>query len=204
MASTGLEKYIQLIKSHMPQGWVWDGKNDKNSTFYKLISSLAPEFLRLEERADEFIDDFFPDGTFHMLEDWERLLGLPDECDPDGATTIQERRNRVLQVLTTRGGQNEAFFVTLASNFGYDIDVIEVKDNPPFRAGYARAGDRLTNGDWVYAFIVEAPADSVVRFRAGQSRAGDRLLTVQSSVLECLLNKYKPAHSIVLFSFGEF
>ncbi len=114
----------------------------------------------------------------------------------------RERRQRVLQVLTTRGGQNEAFYKQLASNFGYDIDVVGVEDQPPFRAGYGRAGDKLTNGDWRYTFIIEAPSDAFVRFRAGQSAAGEPLLKVQNEVLECLMEKHKPAHAIVLFSFG--
>jgi len=204
MAHSGLNKYKDLLRGLLPKGWAWEAKGNPESVFYKLIESLANEFARLDERGDQFINDLYPDNTLLMLEDWERLLGLPDECDPGTATTIQERRNRIIQLLTTRGGQNKDFFKTLAANFGYDIGVIDVSDQPPFRAGQGRAGDRLTNGTWRYAFVVTAPADSVVRFRAGQSRAGDRLLVVQNDTLECLLNKYKPAHSIVLFSFGTF
>lgn len=188
----------------MPQGWAWQRKNDKDSNIYKLTSSLALEYCRVEDRAADLLNEADPQTTLEMLTDWERLMGLPDECSPDEELSIQERRNRVIQVLTTRGGQNEAFYKQLASNFGYDIDVLEVKDQPPFRAGQGRAGDRLTNGSWRYAFIVSAPADSVVKFRAGQSQAGDPLLKVQNDTLECLMEKHKPAHAIVIFSFGDF
>ena len=195
-------KYFRLIKKLFPTGWAWDAKDDKSTDMSKLLNSLAYEPCRVDDRALELINEVFPDTTLELLTDWERFLGLPDECDPDGATTIQERRNRVIQVLTTEGGQNADYFKRLAANFGFDIDVIEVSDQPPFRAGQGRAGDKLTNGDWRYTFIIEAPSDSIIRFRAGQSSAGDPLLKVSNEVLECLIQRDKPAHTIALFSFG--
>lgn len=207
MAASGLneKRYSKLFRKLLPQGWAWDRKGDTDSTLYQLSSSLSLEFCRVEDRSQELLNEADPQTTLEMLSDWEALLGLPDECSPtDENLSIQERRNRVIQVLTTRGGQNEEFYRNLASNFGYDIDVITVSDQPPFRAGEARAGDRLTNGSWRYAFIIAAPADSVVRFRAGQSQAGDPLLSVQNDVLECLIEKHKPAHAVAIFSFGNF
>lgn len=207
MATTSIsaKKYQNLLRKLLPQGWAWLAKDEPGTDMYKLTASAPLEFCRIEERSFDLLDELDPQTTFEMITDWERLLALPDECAPeDENLSIQERRNRIIQVLTTRGGQNALFYKQLASAFGYDIDVIDVKDNPPFRAGYGRAGDRLTNGDWRYAFIVEAPTDSVVRFRAGQSSAGDPLLKVQNEVLECLFNKHKPAHTIAIFSFGDF
>lgn len=206
MATTSIKqkRYTNLFKKLMPQGWAWQRKYDIDSNLTKLSESLSPEYCRVDDRALDLLNEADPQTTLEMLPDWERLLGLPDECSPDEVLSIQERRNRVMQVLTTRGGQNADFYQKLASNFGFDVDVIEVSDQPPFRAGQGRAGDRLTNGEWRYAFIISAPADSVVRFRAGQSQAGDPLLSVQNDVLECLMEKHKPAHAVVIFSFGDF
>lgn len=203
--SINQKKYLNLLRKLMPDGTLWAAKYDRASNMSKLLESLSYEAYRVEERGLDLIREANPASTIEMLGDWERVLGLPDECSKNNQVlSIQERRARVLQVLTTRGGQNVDFYKTLASNFGFDISVIEVKDQPPFRAGIARAGDRLTNGDWRYAFIIQAPTDSVVRFRAGQSSAGDPLLKVSNSVLECLMQKHKPAHTIVIFTFGSF
>ncbi len=202
MATTCIIKYRNLIRKLFPTGKAWNNKSVSSAVLYKLIQSLASEPCRIEARVDDLLKEVDPNTTFELLEDWERLLGLPDECDHNAdEMTLQERRQRVIQVLTTRGGQNEAFYKQLASNFGFDIDVIEVQDQPPFRAGISRAGDKLTNGDWRYAFIVKVPSSSLIKFRASLSRAGDPLQVVTNQTIECLLNKYKPAHSIVLFSF---
>lgn len=202
MASTGIvSRYSRLLKSLLPDGWVWEAKTRKSSNLSKLLSSMAEEYARIEDRGATLIKESNPATTFELLPDWERVFGLPDECAPDEVLTLQQRRQRILQLLTTRGGQNKSFYQTLASQFGYDVDVIEVSDQPPFRAGQGRAGDRLTNGVWRYAFIIQAPADSIVRFRAGISTAGERLLLVQSSTLQCLIEKYKPAHAVAIFTF---
>ena len=205
MATSGLilEKYRKIIRDLFPRGFAWESKNEKNTTLRKLIDSLGFEPCRIEEAASAFIDDVFPDTTTNLLEDWERLLNLPDECEPSPENlTIEERRQRVIQVLTTLGGQNVDFFQTLVSNFGLDIDVIDVEDQPPFRAGQGRAGDRLTNGNWRYAFIVTAPVENAEVFRAGQSRAGDRLRSFSNPTIQCLINKHKPAHTIAIFRFA--
>lgn len=202
MATPSLvSRYARLLKNLMPTGWFWESKNRKGSNLSKLLNSMAEEYARIEERAYDLIKESNPSTTFELLPDWERVFGLPDECAPDETLTLQQRRQRILQLLTTRGGQNKAFYQTLASQFGFDVDVIEVSDQPPFRAGYGRAGDRLTNGLWRYAFIIQAPADSIVRFRAGISTAGERLLLVQNSTLQCLIEKYKPAHAVAIFTF---
>lgn len=204
MAITGLKKrYFDLIRSLLPDGWAWDAKNQKSSNMYKLLAGMTEEFTRIDERAMALVRESNPATTFEMLPDWERVFGLPDECSPNEALTLEQRRQRILQLLTTRGGQNKAFYQQLAANFGFDVGVIEVTDQPPFRAGQARAGDRLTNGVWRYAFIIQAPSDSVIKFRAGKSSAGDRLLLVQNTTLQCLIEKYKPAHSVAIFTFDS-
>lgn len=202
MANTTLrQKYLKLVKRLFPRGYAWERIRDKDSNLSKLSDAYADELCKIDERALELIREVDPRSTVELLEDWERLLGLPDECDGQEDKTIQERRTRIIQLLTTRGGQNEQFYKELASNFGFEVDVISAEDQPPFTAG-SKAGDRLTNGPWRYAFVINAPADFLVRFRAGQGAAGDPLVKVGNDTLQCLMEKYKPAHTIVLFSFG--
>ncbi|MBE9542508.1 MAG: DUF2313 domain-containing protein [Proteobacteria bacterium] len=201
MATTSL-KYRKLLRKLLPGGWAWQAKSITDTDFNNLVNALSEEPCRVEAAAFALVDDVYPDASIDLLPDWERVLNLPDECDPDTVQTIAQRQNRVVQVLTTTGGQNAAFFLELAARFGFDPNEIEVNDHVPFRAGQARAGDAITNGDWIFAFTVSAPVSlgNLTYFRAG-SKAGDRLLTATNATLECLLQKHKPAHTIVLFSF---
>lgn len=195
-------EYRKALTKLFPRGKAWESLESPDANLFKLLGSYSTELCRIDDRAKALIEEVDPRTTVELLVDWERLLGLPDECDNAIDQTQQERRNRVIQVLTTEGGQNEQFYKDLASNFGIDADIISAEDQPPFTAG-SRAGDRLTNGLWRYAFIVVAPSDFLTRFRAGQGSAGDPLVKVGNDTLQCLIEKHKPAHTIALFSFGE-
>ena len=72
----------------------------------------------------------------------------------------------------------------------------------PFRAGRSTAGDALSNGDWIYAFTVHAAGEIMRRFCAGRSTAGEKLRDWGEGPLECIINKYKPAHAVALFAYA--
>ena len=132
-------------------------------------------------------------------EDWERVYGLPDACArPE--RLLQEEIQLLALAFTERGGISRTWLKHYAALAGYDVDIAEYL---PFRAGGSRTGDPLTNGAWVHAFRVRAPGDPVRDFRAGQSRTGDPLRVWGDSMLECIINKYKPAHSAALFTYQE-
>lgn len=133
------------------------------------------------------------------MEDWERVYGLPGECArPD--KLLQERIQLLALAFTERGGISPAWLRHYAALGGYAIGVEEFR---PFQAGRSQAGDPLTNTPWEHALRVIAPGDPSREFRAGQSQAGDPLRWWGDSMLECIINKYKPAHTVALFTYQE-
>lgn len=202
-------KYREIIRKLFPRGRAWN--NILDDTFGGLISGLANEAARIEERGFDFLKEMDPNQTFEMIDDWERLLKIPDECTPTEGDppTLYERRVRILQKLTTGGGQSRAFFKLIAQQLGYDTDVLDVVNFKDFRAGEGRAGDRISNSTdpdgevnpagWAYTFAVKAPASLSRKFLAGQGRAGDRLTLTENATLECVIRKFAPAHVTVLF-----
>jgi len=178
---------------------------------------MAVEYCRIEDRGANLLDEIGPLTTFELLEDWEQLLGIPDECTPDGQT-IDERRLQVAQKLGTLGGLNANYLIHIASLLGFDIEI----ENPvPFRVGIARVGDELTNNDirdtfrvgvnrvgdqlnvfgWQFYFIAKIPASELSEFRVGENRVGDRLVETGNALLQCTIRKLKPANSGVVFRF---
>ena len=202
MASPLVLKYKDLTKKFFPTGWAWRGK--KGGVFDQLLESIAGEPARVEDRIIHFIDEMDPNRTFELLETWERLLGIPDECTPANSNpSTYERRVRIIQKLSTGGGQSPAFYQLIASQFGYDANIIDVINYQPFRVGYARVGQPLSNtAAWAFTFTVQAPAALVRYFRTGQSSVGERLVLLENETLECVIRKFAPAHVTVLFSFG--
>jgi len=131
------------------------------------------------------------------VEDYERVYGLPDACVLPGRT-YQERLAALAIAVMERRGISRAYFVRLAKLIGYSINITEYK---PFTAG-SRAGEALTNGGWPFAWCVQAPAETVRRFAAGRSCAGEALAEWGDAYLECVMRRFSPAHTVVLFAYG--
>lgn len=175
---------------------------------------MAEEPARVEERGYTFVNEFNPMQSFEMLDNWEEMLRIPDECTPTSyEPSLYERRVRVLQKLTTGGGQSAAFFKLIMAQLGYDIDVLGVENFRDFRVGISRVGERLTNSTnpdgstsetgWAFTWAVRGPPGLSRPFLVGQGVVGDRLRLVTNETLECVIRKFSPAHTTVLFFYEE-
>jgi uncharacterized protein YmfQ (DUF2313 family) len=172
--------------------------DEPQSTLTKSFEAMAEELARIDGRAGQLLAEWDPQTAFELLDDWERVLGLPDDC-VQGPQTLEERRAAVLNKLTLIGGQTKEFYVKIAAKLGV---IVTCRDFAEFRAGFSAAGDPVSNGDWVHAVEIAAPEVSVQLFRAGRSTAGDSLATWGNEKLECALNDQAPAHAIMVFTYG--
>lgn len=192
----GVEKYVEFLYSLMPRGLAFS--RDPNSFTFKMIEGIAEELYRIEIRGNNILDEADPRTTNELLPDWERALGLPDDCTGEGPT-LQARRNEVLAKLTGIGGINKQFYIDLAASLGFPITIREYR---PFYVGRASVGDPLSNGPWRYTWQVNAPAATYLRFSVGQSAVGEPLVYAANDTLQCAIDKRKPAETIVLFAFN--
>lgn len=195
--SHSVEEYTQLLRNLLPPGKAFP--RERGTNLEQLLTGMAAELARVEARADVLAIEVNPLDTSELLPDWERAAGLPDKCAGILETTQQGRRNALLAKLTSTGGQSVAYFISVAKSLGYEITITEFR---PFRAGLSSAGDPLTNGDWVYAWRINAPDTTIIEFKAGLSAAGEALRTWGNDTLECKINQLKPAHTITLFGYG--
>ena len=83
-----IKKYAGLIRKLFPLGKAWESLLEST-----LFDGLAVEFGRVDDRTNELLTELDPLTSNELLSDWETLLGLPDECTPEGQT-LQERRDQ--------------------------------------------------------------------------------------------------------------
>lgn len=192
------EEYAQLLKNLLPPGVAFP--REPGTNLEQVLLGCAPEFSRLEGRADLLAVEVNPQYSTELLPDWERATGLPDKCSGELEETLQGRRNAVVAKLSSVGGQSKSYFIEVAKKLGYEITISEFR---PFRAGRSAAGDALTNGkDWAFSWRVNARQTTIIEFRAGLSAAGEPLRSWGNTALECKINQIKPAHTFVLFGYG--
>lgn len=189
--------YLEQLKTLLPPGQAFP--REAGTTLHKLLDGMSIELARVDERGESLPLEANPYTTSEMLSDWERVAGLPDTCSGELETTLQGRRNALVSKLNSTGGQSAQYFVDVARALGFEITISEFR---PFRAGMSRAGDPLTNGDWIYTWRVNAPETTIIDFRAGLSAAGEALRTWGNDSLQCKINQLKPAHTIALFGYG--
>lgn len=191
-------EYREQLKALLPPGQAFP--RDPGTALHDMLDGMSLELARLDARSEVLPVEANPSTTSELLSDWERIAGLPDKCSGTLEQTLQGRRKVLLTKLTSTGGQSPAYFIELAASLGYTVTISEYR---PFRAGWSSAGDALTNGAWVFTWLIRAPGVSVTDFRAGLSAAGERLRTWGNDTLECKLNQLKPAHTIAIFAYGE-
>jgi uncharacterized protein YmfQ (DUF2313 family) len=189
------DQYAEQLDALLPQGAAWQRESD--ARMRDLTRGLGEELSRVDARGDDLLSEVLPSTTVEMLIDWERVAGLPDPCVPEGQT-IQERRNALLARLAGTGGQSRQFFIDLAASLGFTITITEFR---PFRAGISRAGDALYSEEWLYVWRINAPETTVIEFRAGVSAVGEPLRKWGNELLECVFNRIKPAHTVLLFGY---
>ena len=118
-----IEENATLLAKHLPSGRVWSSGFDINSNMGKLIRGLCVEFYRLEVLTKRISDETDANLTDDLLPDWERSVGIPDDCFGNNAT-IEERRRQVILKLSNFGGvQKAGDFVRVAGLFGLTVKV---------------------------------------------------------------------------------
>jgi uncharacterized protein YmfQ (DUF2313 family) len=193
-----LDDYAAQFMNLLPRGPAWD--NVDVGLFRELIYGIVAEFARISDKICVLENETFPLNTTQLLTDWERVLGLPDDCSADIAQSRSERRAAVAARVATIAEPTPAFFVGLAADFGYSIEVIEFF---PARAGRARVGDRISAPGNEFTWTILIPGNYTQSRRAivGDTQIGDRIATWGDGSLECLMRQYKPAHTTLLFQY---
>jgi len=218
------DAFTHAFLASLPLGEVWP--RARSSTLYKVVRGLMGAVERWAARVASFLlIEAFPPASFNLLPDWERVLGLPEPCFP-AAQSIEERRLQVLEKLRRRpGAQSRAYFIDLARRLGYyedgpspyqlpielpgelgRLNQATITEYRPFMFGVSRCGDprwRFAPHQMRFVWKVGVPGQRLTWFRFGASRCGQdpHLRIARAEDLECILQKLKPAHTRLIFSY---
>lgn len=186
--------YRSHLQALLPTGAAWP--RDPDAVLTQALTAMADTLARAHNRALDLIEEADPRTTLELLEDWERVCGLPDPCSgqPD---TIAGRRAQIVARLTATGGQSIAYFVALAAALGFDISIAERRARTHGRRPHGAAyGDT----DMQFVWEVHLPPETVRPRRYGQGYFGEPYASWGAQALICLLERLKPAHTIIWYA----
>lgn len=173
------DDYKTQLIALLPPGVMWPAVQT-SSTFINLLDALAEELARIDARVHNLMDEVYPDTAVEMLPDWERVAGLPDKCTGE-LSTLQQRHSALISVLSIERSLSRAFYISIAARLGFVVTITE-----------------LPNFVWQVNAVLDTNA---VYFRVNVSVTGDPLVQSLNNLLECAMNKLKPAHTSVTFNY---
>jgi uncharacterized protein YmfQ (DUF2313 family) len=205
------DDYVAAFIGLLPRGQVW--ARDRRRLMMRVCAGLAKYWGHVDSRAADLLErESDPQRTVELLPEWERAFGLPDECFPE-ATTIGERQRMLVTKITWQGGQSRQYFIDLLAWLGFRIII---KEWAPFMAGISRAGDTRPTPDANFRWYVGPPEmrfvwtaqvghQGLIWFRATGGQAGvDHHLEFRSPLaIQCLLMRWKPAHTWLVFDYSS-
>ena len=170
--------YADMLARLLPRGRAWS-VTDPASGLSLTLDGLAEELSRLHGRLVGLIAESDPRTTVDMLDAWERVLGLPDPCNPSPPTTTADRQATAYARFIARGGTQLAILLEIATAAGYDA--IEYQQTELFTPDISTADARLYDEEWSFFWYVW------------------RLTTPPQGWegLLCLLERIAPAYSVV-------
>lgn len=174
-----LPAFAALVRELYPRGPAWP--NVQGSTTDAVLTSIAAALVSVEHQVHRFRTDTNPLTTIDLVEEWERALDLPDDCQAP-STSLEDRRRAIVAALTGLAGASTSEVLALLARLGYSVTLQRFE---PFKAGSGDAGELCYGVAWQYVLGVHYWG------------AGDR------AALECLLPHRLPAHVVVVFYYGE-
>lgn len=177
--------YARALKKLLPPGLVW--LLDVDSNLSRVFLAVGDELARVEQRGKDWVEETDPRTATETLDDWERVLGLPDEDVLTIPVTDAERRVAIVQKVVRTGGQSRAYFIGLALACGFGVFIDDAYGLTVARCGRLRCGGRLRGRGWAFAWRVDVDTYATVRLSGAE--------------LERVLNRVKPTHTVIVMNF---
>ncbi|WP_181455061.1 putative phage tail protein [Burkholderia multivorans] len=150
-----------------------------------LSASLAAEGKVLDDAQANGVatlDAITPDGDLTMLPNWERVLSLPEAAlGPNQSDEV--RLAMVLARLRETGQLDRDYFLFVALQLGFSVSLTEYH---PYQIG-TPINRPLYSDDWMFVWQLNAP---------------DVTPGLPNALLESVLRRIAPAHTILLFNYG--
>ncbi|MGI4851896.1 MAG: YmfQ family protein [Janthinobacterium lividum] len=195
-ALLGSSSYLGALQKLLPRGVAFPrNPTSVQTAFVAANGDLFGDLQAACSVLSEVESD--PAQTMQLLSEWEAEYGLPDPCAGE-SPLVSERRAQLLARIAATGGQSPAYYIAFALTLGYAITITEFE---PLCFGDT-FGSLMYGQSWAQAWQVNAPTFTVDYADFGSSVFGDPYAAWGSNVLQCELNRIKPAHTPLIFNYS--
>lgn len=187
-----------ILAQYLRDDNLHEAKNRDDSTLRKILLGLASEWLNFRDKINEVVNEYNPQKTTALIQEWEEFVGIPDGCIPV-ASTIEQRRLNVLLKLSGINVTTEKQFKNVASILGYNIEV----SNGVSTSTFPLTLPFLLISEASAPFTIVITLSSSIKPSGFPLTFPFTLTSQQPAILDCLFNKLKPANTQLFFRYSN-
>ena len=187
-----------ILAQYLRDDNLHEAKNRDDSTLRKILLGLASEWLNFRDKINEVVNEYNPQKTTALIQEWEAFVGIPDDCIPV-ASTIEQRRLNVLLKLAGINVTTEKQFKNVASILGYNIEV----SNGVSTSTFPLTLPFLLISEASAPFTIVITLSSSIKPSGFPLTFPFTLTSQQPAILDCLFNKLKPANTQLFFRYSN-
>jgi uncharacterized protein YmfQ (DUF2313 family) len=177
-----LDRMTDILCKYYPDGIMWEAKYIEGSNLRNTIKAKAKEFLRSYSRIFEIRTQYNIRTTTTLIDEWEKMLGIPDECFSNIDILQIRREQSIAKLARVKKLVTDQNYQQLAKIFNVDMEVLP-------------AHPKHTQFPYTFPIIfcndeMEAVNTIIVHFLT---------LNDRREVFENCILKYKMAHIHIIF-----
>lgn len=194
------QEYEQLLRQLLPPGPAFP-RGDYESMIAMLLEVFALELSRIDSRVDALVREDDPRVSVECFREWLEEWGLPDVCTGllDNLTDSTLRQLLLFRI-TVEGGQSRKFFAELCARFGYVIQIDELQRHTVD----SQVMDGLWSAPAPYMWkvnILTGAENATTNWHNTLGSVREALAWWGDGLVECLIERYKPAHTEVIYGY---
>lgn len=185
-----------ILGRYLPNDRLLVGKYLEDNPLRRILLGLATVWLDQRDLINLLFDEWDPSTTNIFLDEWEKSVGIPDDCF-DVADTEEERRQNILLKLTGTNATTAKQFETVASILGLTVTVTS---GLPFSTFPLILPFLLLSAEEA-AFTIVVTLDASLEPEGFPLTLPFTLTDAFPIILECVFNKLKPANTQIIFRY---
>lgn len=187
-----------VLAGFLPNDRLFEAKYIPDTVLRTVLRILAKEYFRACLYIETIIDNFLPSKTSLFIKQWEETVGIPDNCF-DGTGDLETRRLHILCKLVYMNATNLDDFVKLAELLGYRIEILTGGSAGTFRYTFpAVFYESIKTAKFTMYIKIYGLKPNVFTYTFPVE-----FKTVRAELLECVINKIKPANVNVIIEYVE-
>lgn len=189
------------LMDHIPQGDAWLASSIDGTVFRGLVVATAYPFNLFQVKLEDFICEYDIRSTTKFIDEWEKSVGLPDDClGPADENDIQTRRNAVIE------RYRKIPIVTLAELQAYVDSIFGEGKITLFNGTQYFNFERTFQGTFLgdinekFVIVVEMLAQGPF---FEHDLEGTFTGALDTSKIECVLRRVIPANVLIIFDIKD-